>query len=322
MPSPAVPARRGSAVQLDAPAKVNLFLHVGDREADGYHGLVTLFQALELSDRLRVELVAGEEISLEVAGLDAGPPEDNLVRRAARAFLEAAGGGTGVRLHLEKRIPAGGGLGGGSSDAAATLRALDALLPDALPAGRLHELAARLGSDVPFFLGGSALALGEGRGGKLTPLAALPAADVILALPDSPVPTAWAYRALDEQRASHSRNVGVLRSPGAAELTSWDAVARLARNDFEDVVPGSHPAVARARGADRDRAALRAARGEWGFVVRALRFRGRRAPRARAAATASRGAFPADPHAHRAARDGPQRATDPAPGLNAAHVQE
>jgi 4-diphosphocytidyl-2-C-methyl-D-erythritol kinase len=268
-----------AAVELEAPAKVNLYLQVFEPGADGYHPIVTLFQALELSDRLRVRVVPGSEVSLVVTGLDAGPAEDNLARRAAQAFLEAAGARAGVRIDLEKRIPAGGGLGGGSSDAAATLRALDALLPGALPAGRLQGLAARLGSDVPFFLCGSPLARGEGRGEKLTPLAPLPAADLILALPESPVSTAWAYRALDAHRAAVGVG-GPLRAPSPARPTSWDGVAREARNDFEVVVPASHPLVARAREAllaTGPQLALLAGSGSSSFAVYASSAAARRA---------------------------------------------
>jgi 4-diphosphocytidyl-2C-methyl-D-erythritol kinase len=253
-------ARRSSgrgelaAVELEAPAKVNLFLHVLDREPSGYHNLRTLFQSLELADRVRVELASSPGVALEVTGLDAGPPRENLVRKAADAYLDAAGQAAGVRIRLEKRIPVGGGLGGGSSDAAATLRALDLLFPGAVPPPDLIEIAARLGSDVPFFLCGSPLALGAGRGERLTPLEPLPAADVILAVPPVSVSTAWAYGALDRRRASAARTpLAPSDHPTAApdqslpRLQSWDSLAPLGVNDFEDVVLEEHPRIAAAR---------------------------------------------------------------------------
>jgi 4-diphosphocytidyl-2-C-methyl-D-erythritol kinase len=239
------------AVEVEAPAKVNLFLSVLEPEPSGYHGIRTLFQALELSDRVRVELVAGREIDLEVVGLEAGPPEENLVRRAASAFLEAAGAERGLRLRLEKRIPAGAGLGGGSSDAAATLRALAVLMPGAVSPERLLAIAERLGSDVPFFLCGSPLALAEGRGERLEPLPPLPSTPVVVALPAVHVSTRIAYEALDRHRASRAPG---LAPPGdgtgpVAAPSDWEAVETLGGNDFEAVILPAHPAVARARGA-------------------------------------------------------------------------
>jgi 4-diphosphocytidyl-2C-methyl-D-erythritol kinase len=241
-------------IELDAPAKVNLFLRVLEREPSGYHRIRTLFQSLELSDTLTVEAVSGGDVSLEVVGLDAGPPEDNLVRRAALRFAEAAETRVGAKIRLEKRIPAGGGLGGGSSDAAATLRALDLLLPGALPRPRLLELAAELGSDVPFFLCGSPLALGEGHGEALTPLPPLPPAEVILALPPLAVSTAWAYGALDRRRGSADAPGPRHAAAGAdgdpvdafAGVADWDSVRALGVNDFSEVVREAHPLIAAA----------------------------------------------------------------------------
>ena len=240
---------RPRSVSLDAPAKVNLFLTVHEREATGYHRIRTVFQSLELADRLEVERTEAPGVTLDVSGLDAGPPQENLARRAAAAFLDAARAGAGVHIRLLKRIPAGGGLGGGSSDAAATLTALELLLPDGVPRPRLLELAAALGSDVPFFLCGSPLAFAEGRGERLTPLPPLPAADVILALPDVAVRTAWAYGALDRRVAATAHPTTLPDPPPT--LRDWDSVARLGVNDFEEVVLEAHPLVAAARNALR-----------------------------------------------------------------------
>jgi len=141
-------------VRRGAPAKVNLSLRVLARERSGYHQLETLFCALELRDEIEIER-GGGALSLQVEGAELGPPEENLVHRAAVAFHDAAGIRPDTRIRLRKRIPAGAGLGGGSSDAAATLAALNALHGAPLGPTHLLRLGAELGSDVPFFLCGS-----------------------------------------------------------------------------------------------------------------------------------------------------------------------
>ena len=153
-----VVARRGAhrqslvrqAVRVRAPAKINLLLRVLGLRADGFHELETLFQAIDLTDELTVEL-AGDSVDLEVAGTDAGPVTHNLAFRAAEAFRLAADLHSGVRILLTKNIPTGAGLGGGSSDAAAVLRALNHLTGGAVAAEALLAIGADLGSDVPFF---------------------------------------------------------------------------------------------------------------------------------------------------------------------------
>ncbi|HKJ01595.1 MAG TPA: 4-(cytidine 5'-diphospho)-2-C-methyl-D-erythritol kinase [Longimicrobiales bacterium] len=230
----------GGACAILAPAKVNLFLEVGGRREDGFHQIDTLFQAVSLWDRVRVER-RGADVVLTVDGPDLGPAEKNLAVRAARLFLEEVGSREGVRLDLAKGIPAGAGLGGGSSDAAAVLRALNRLWGGCLPRGRLTELGSAVGSDVAFFLGTSPLARGTGRGELLEPLPPLPPADLVLVLPPVHVATGGAYAALTRSRA------GVPTTFGASSRLprGWADVASLARNDFQDVVAGIHPEVAR-----------------------------------------------------------------------------
>ena len=195
-----------------APAKVNLFLRVLAREEGGYHQIETLFQALELADRVELRISwEGEPsgIALEVEGVEEGalgPPGENLVVRAARAFLAAAapsfeGPLPGVGIHLTKRIPHGAGLGGGSSDAAAVLRGLAALLPGRVPPSHLQALAGRLGADVPFFLADTPLALGWGRGDQLLPLPPLPPRALLLLVPSEGISTPWAYGELAAHRS-------------------------------------------------------------------------------------------------------------------------
>ncbi|MDH3571897.1 MAG: 4-(cytidine 5'-diphospho)-2-C-methyl-D-erythritol kinase, partial [Gemmatimonadota bacterium] len=153
-------------VAISAHAKANLFLRVLAREASGFHTLETLFTLLELHDLLTVERTE-HGIELLVTGADTGPVEENLAYRAARMVLDATGHRFGVRMRLEKRIPVQAGLGGGSSDGAAALHAVNALLQHALPRPELLQFAAKLGSDVPFLASGAPLALAWGRGERL-----------------------------------------------------------------------------------------------------------------------------------------------------------
>jgi len=136
------------AVTVPAHAKLNLFLRVLAREADGYHGIETLFCLVSLADTLIAERRGERGISIQVAGADVGPPKENLAVRAAAMVLEATGHRFGVHLALEKRIPVQGGLGGGSSDAAAALVAVNRLAGNAVPRHELLQFAGRLGSDV------------------------------------------------------------------------------------------------------------------------------------------------------------------------------
>ncbi|MGH7672736.1 MAG: 4-(cytidine 5'-diphospho)-2-C-methyl-D-erythritol kinase, partial [Gemmatimonadales bacterium] len=149
--SPLSPA----AVRVAAHAKVNLFLRVLAREASGWHQIETAFALLELADELEARRIdAG--VTLEVDRPDLGPVEENVAVRAARAVLDATGGRFGVALRLTKRIPVRSGLGGGSSDAAGALHAVNALTGNAVPRHELLHFAARLGADVPFFASGAA----------------------------------------------------------------------------------------------------------------------------------------------------------------------
>jgi 4-diphosphocytidyl-2-C-methyl-D-erythritol kinase len=151
-----------------APAKLNLFLHILGRRADGYHELQTCFQFVDLCDDITVRLRTDGAI-VRHAGADGVAPEADLVVRAARALKAAAGCALGADLEVVKRIPMGAGLGGGSSDAATTLVALNALWELGLSVDQLADLGLRLGADVPVFVRGRA-AWGEGVGERLTPL--------------------------------------------------------------------------------------------------------------------------------------------------------
>jgi 4-diphosphocytidyl-2-C-methyl-D-erythritol kinase len=239
------------------------------RREDGFHELETLFQAIDFADELTVELV-GNAVELEVVGADAGlvpkglgpvaddlrsaaddlgPVAENLAFRAAEAYRLAGGLDSGVHILLAKSIPVGAGLGGGSSDAAAVLRALNHLTDGAVAVETLLAIGADLGSDVPFFLCGSTLALARGRGEELTTLRPLPSAEVVLVCPPVHVATGRAYAALAERRVSK----GLPRRAPLERIPShWDMVDEIADNDFEVLVANEYPEVRRALASLRD----------------------------------------------------------------------
>ena len=170
---------------LSAPAKLNLFLHITGRRADGYHLLQSVFMLIDWCDTLHMDLRADGLISRE--DLSAALPADDLVLRAARALQAASGCGLGAHIGIEKRIPAQAGMGGGSSDAATTLLALNRLWQLDWPLARLLPIGLALGADVPFFLGGHN-AWVEGIGDIMTPIT-LPLANFLVAKPVAGLPT-------------------------------------------------------------------------------------------------------------------------------------
>jgi len=218
---------------LRAHGKINLYLDVIGRRADGYHDLITVFQSIGLHDRIAFA-EGGYDIKLEVTGAELETGGENLVMLAARLLRSYSGAEHGVRIALEKRIPVGAGLGGGSTDAAATLVGLNRLWNLGLTSEELHELALQLGMDVPFCLrGGTALAAGRGEIMERVDLTILPW--VVLAYPGFQVSTAWAYRAFDENQSA--------RNTRAHRTTAEDVRTRLQRSDltwclnrFEEVV--------------------------------------------------------------------------------------
>ena len=239
-------APRALAARVAAQAKVNLRLRILAREESGYHQLETLFLRLALADDLHVRATGGAR-SLDVEGdidpRQLGAPERNLAWRAAEAYAETTGWPAGFAIELRKQIPVGGGLGGGSADAGAVLRALDAM--SAAPVGEpaLLAIAARLGADVPFLASECAYALAWGRGERLLGLAAPPGREVLLVLPSFAVNTVEAYgwmAARSDVERAPATDTGVL-DPNV--LSQWPVIARLASNDFEPVVAARHPSV-------------------------------------------------------------------------------
>jgi 4-diphosphocytidyl-2-C-methyl-D-erythritol kinase len=231
-----------------AHAKLNLILRILAREAAGYHGLETLFQRLALHDVVTVAITPGiralhcEGPARPPGGL--GPDDRNLAWRAAVAYQDAADWPDGFSIDIEKHIPVGGGLGGGSADAAAVLRALDAMAPAPLGLARLIDIGGTLGADVPFLVAPDALAWGWSRGDRLLPIPSLPPMAVTLVTSRDGVNTGAAYGAIAAARADTGGGAppAVRLAPDA--FRSWDTIAQLATNDFESVVPSLHPGVA------------------------------------------------------------------------------
>jgi 4-diphosphocytidyl-2-C-methyl-D-erythritol kinase len=213
-----------------APAKLNLFLHVTGRRADGYHELQTLFQLIDLCDDL-VLSVRADGVIERTAGPEDVEPETDLAVRAARALKAATGTALGASIQVRKRIPMGGGLGGGSSDAATVLLALNELWECRLPPGELTALGLSLGADVPVFIGGSS-AWGEGVGERLTPVA-LPEAWYVIVHPGVTVSTAGVFQSPELTRNSPLITIRAFFEAGG-------------RNDCEPVVRSRFPEVAEA----------------------------------------------------------------------------
>ena len=233
--------RTGARVQAEA--KINLLLSVRSREPGGYHLLDTLFQRIALADTVTIRLDVRDR-SLDSRGFSVGPAESNLGWRAALAFASVARWPDHFAIEIEKRIPVGGGLGGGSADAAAVLRALNALAPRPLGPESLDVIASGLGSDVPYLTSELALALGSGRGERLLALESLPARQVMLLVPPFGVSSAEAFMWYSTTKGRSTRQ----RQPFLLPLPlSWKTVAGHARNDLEEPVFAHHGELATLR---------------------------------------------------------------------------
>jgi 4-diphosphocytidyl-2-C-methyl-D-erythritol kinase len=251
-----------------APAKLNLGLRITGRRPDGYHLLESLFVPLDLADRLEIAIEASPagvvELSLAGAAPDVPADDRNLAVRAARMFLDRVRKGSKVLIKLEKVVPSGAGLGGGSSDAAAVLRALDNHFANALSKTELAGLALRLGADVPFFLDPRP-AWVTGIGEQVEPVAELPALDVVLVTPAPPLATSEVFRAYDAALtpSGPGRRMPPLRDgPGriliaalanekadqvgfGAGSEARTALAALLTNDLASAASSLHPEIER-----------------------------------------------------------------------------
>ena len=229
-------------LKAEAPAKINLHLAVLDKRPDGFHNLESVFITLDFADTIYFEHIPGKnslELCMDAAGFDL-PVEKNIIFRALSLFRSKTGLDTGLKITAKKRIPAGGGLGGGSSDAASTLLALNKLAGFPLNRDELLELAASLGSDVPFFVHETAAARVSGAGGLIEPLEA-PRCFFVLVNPGFPSDTAAAYRLLDEYRCGKPCGKGdshLFHEMFKGEPREWPFY-----NDFLPVFPGREKSV-------------------------------------------------------------------------------
>ena len=237
----------GPAAQISAQAKLNLYLRVLNREESGYHTIETIFHRIDHADELLVVVEENSQQTLDVVGGDFGPVTSNLAYRAAVAYQELAGWPRGFTIELEKQIPSGGGLGGGSADAAAVLRALDSLSRAPLGERRLLSIAAALGADIPFLMSNEVMALAWGRGERMLALSPLPERDVLLVIPEFPVATADAYGWLDKDRSriggTGEYETADLLLATEKVLADWQELARLSRNSFLNPVAARHPEI-------------------------------------------------------------------------------
>ena len=215
------------SLSIQSPAKLNLFLHITGRRADGYHELQTVFQIIDFADTLDVALRADDKLELH-CDLDILNNEDNLILRAARALRDATGCLQGASIDLHKRIPMGAGLGGGSSNAASTLLALNQLWRTGLSISQLSALGVRLGADVPLFVQGES-AWAEGIGERLTPVQ-LPVKYFVVLCPDCHVSIRDIFS--NEQLTRHS---------SAIKMAAF--LAGHTRNDCENLVRSLYPPV-------------------------------------------------------------------------------
>ena len=240
-----------AAIIAKAPAKINLGLRVLGNRPDGYHNLVSLMVPVSLYDELRFELSRGG-IELYCPNSDLPTNEENLVYQAAKLVLDEFRWDGGVGIELNKSIPQGAGLGGGSSDAAATLLAVNQLLGSPADNSDLHRFATKLGADVPFFLlGGWAVA--EGIGDLLSPVDNVPTLWTVLIYPNFQVSTRWAYENLTLTSRANGSKFNIPGDTYAGEMTAshqkllnrqellLEDILPLLVNDFEPLVFGHYP---------------------------------------------------------------------------------
>jgi 4-diphosphocytidyl-2-C-methyl-D-erythritol kinase len=223
-------------------AKVNLSLEVIRRRNDGYHEIETIFQCIDLADSIDVEFT--DDARIEIECTDATIPTDdrNLCHRAVVAMRPLSGPSLGARMRIDKHIPSGAGMGGGSSNAAGVMLAICRGLRLDVPTEKLDRIAAGLGSDVPFFLHGGTM-LGRGRGEVLTPLESLKRGAFLIVKPEVSIPTAWAYSQPSFGLTSHRPRLN-LRAANSV-LARFPRSVLPFRNALEAAVVPAYPVVAR-----------------------------------------------------------------------------
>ncbi len=237
-----MPKKPESAVLVRSFAKINLALAVLSRRTDGFHEIRTVFQTIDLHDE--IEIRPSSDLKLECIGLPDVPAESNLVWKAAQELMRAVSPGRGAHVVLRKTIPPGAGLGGGSSNAAATLLGLTKFWGIRTPGKDLRTIASRLGSDVPFFLQGGT-ALGAGRGEEIYPLPEIRPSSLLVVYPGVHVSTAEAYRSLSLALTSQEATLRIQRF--CDRLLDGSGCLSGIFNDFETSILPAYPAIGEAK---------------------------------------------------------------------------
>ena len=226
-----------NVISLKAPAKVNLFLEILGKRDDGYHEIETIMQEIDLADSLQFEETQ-EGVTLECNDKNIPANQDNLVCKAANLILEECGIKKGVLINLEKNIPVGAGLGGGSSDAATTLKALNSLWKIGLNNEELMEFAAKLGSDIPFFINGKT-ALCRGRGELITPVEVRNRMDYIILFPRVHISTETIYKNLKIDLTKKRKDVSFFLD--ALKYSEVASISKLLFNRLEEIIFATYP---------------------------------------------------------------------------------
>jgi 4-diphosphocytidyl-2-C-methyl-D-erythritol kinase len=226
-----------NVISLKAPAKVNLFLEILGKRDDGYHEIETIMQEIDLADSLQFEETQ-EGVKLECNDKNIPVNQDNLVCKAANLILEECGIKKGVLINLEKNIPVGAGLGGGSSDAATTLKALNSLWKVGLSNEELMEFAAKLGSDIPFFINGKT-SLCRGRGELIAPVEVRSRMDYIILFPRVHISTETIYKNLKIDLTKKRKDVSFFLD--ALKYSEVASISKLLFNRLEEVIFATYP---------------------------------------------------------------------------------
>ena len=260
-----------NAISLTSCAKINLGLRVLRKRPDGFHEIATILQAIDLFDDIEIAPLTDGTIEVRCDHPEVPSGPENLAHRAARLVQKETGGGTGgetggekgCRIVIRKRIPPAAGLGGGSSNAAAVLIGLNRLWQLSLSGRQLARMAARLGSDLPFFLQGGTV-LARGRGEVLTPLRMKADFHLVVVKPDLSISTAWAYGQAKIPLTSNSKFV---KLNSLKEITSLDQVLSLVDNDLEQAVETAYPLIAEIKSDLLSKGAIAAAMSGSGSAV-------------------------------------------------------
>ncbi len=232
------------SVEQRSPAKINLFLDVLEKRNDGYHNIVTVFEKIDLCDRIQLSESSEDiEITSNVEGLASG--EDNLAYRACSLLKESYGISNGVKIHIEKNIPIAAGLGGGSSNAAATLKGLNELWRLGIKDEELYDIGKKLGADAPFFIFNHSFALGRARGDEINPIKTDLQMWHVIITPPVPVPTREIYANSNLNLTEIRPDVRILLR--AIENKRFEEIKKYLHNTLEHIVAKKVTDISRAK---------------------------------------------------------------------------